>query len=124
MHLSQAEFTELVSQALDEVPNEFLEKLENVYITVEDYPTAEDYQNTHLPPDRTILGIYHGVPIGLRSPFATGIVMPDRITLFQRNIEAFAHSPEELKQEIRRTVLHEIAHHFGISDARLRELGY
>lgn len=123
MQLSREEFTELVQQALDDVPDEFLEKLENVYITVEDYPSREDLQNTQAAPGR-LLGIYHGVPLGQRSPFSSGLAMPDRITIFQRNLEKFAHSREEIVLQVRRTVLHEIAHHFGISDQRLRELGY
>jgi len=124
MHLSREEFAELVSQALNDVPDDFLEKLQNVYVTVEDYPSAEDYEKTHAPRGAVILGLYQGVPLGHRSPFSSGPEMPDHITIFQRPIEARARSREEIVKEIRRTVLHEIAHHFGLPDKRLRELGY
>ncbi|NIM04667.1 MAG: hypothetical protein GTO55_01910 [Armatimonadetes bacterium] len=123
MRLSREEFAELVTQALEGVPDEFLEKLQNVYVTVEDNPSAEDYEKAHLPAGVQILGLYHGVPLGRRSPFSP-MSMPDRITIFQRPIEARSRSRADIIKQVRRTVLHEIAHHFGISDKRIRELGY
>jgi predicted Zn-dependent protease with MMP-like domain len=123
MRLSREEFDELVKEALNDVPDEFLGKLENVYVTVEDNPSPEDYRQARVPRRTVIFGLYQGVPAGQRSPFAP-FAMPDRITIFQRSIESVSRTREDIIRQIRRTVLHEIAHHFGISDKRLREMGY
>jgi predicted Zn-dependent protease with MMP-like domain len=123
MHLSREEFEQLVAQALADLPGEFAEKLENVEVVVEDYPTEAHYGLRRLPPGMLLLGLYQGVPLTNRSTFAP-FHFPDRITIFQRTIERVAHSHEEVVAQVRRTVLHEIAHHFGMPDSRLRELGY
>lgn len=106
-------FEELVVEALDELPDWVQERLDNVDVIVEDRP----------PRGRsTLLGLYEGVPLTNRGMHYSG-VLPDRITLFRRTIERTAGSDEErLKQAVRHTVVHEIAHFFGISDERLREL--
>jgi predicted Zn-dependent protease with MMP-like domain len=117
------EFERLVSTAIEGLPEDFLEKPENVQIVVEDSPTPEDLDHRRLPPGHLLLGLYRGVPLTDRSVFAP-FAYPDQITIFQRSVERIAHTPQEVVEEVRRTVLHEIAHHFGISDARLRELGY
>jgi predicted Zn-dependent protease with MMP-like domain len=70
-----------------------------------------------------LLGLYHGVPLTQRSAWGTPL-FPARITIFQASVERFARTPAEIIEQVRRTVLHEVAHHFGIPDARLRELGY
>ncbi len=113
----------LVSEALDELPAEFAHRLENVEVLVEDEPSPQHLGSRTLEPGHLLLGLYHGVPLTHRSVFSSGM-MPERITIFQRPVEAISHTPHEIIENVRRTVLHEIAHHFGISDARLRELGY
>jgi len=113
----------LVTEALDELPAEFAEKLENVEVLVEDDPSPDELGGRQLAPGHLLLGLYHGVPLTHRSVFATSL-FPERITIFQRPVEAISRTPREIIENVRRTVLHEIAHHFGISDARLRELGY
>jgi len=123
MRLSREEFEQLVGRALAGLPGEFAEKLENVEVVVEDYPTESHYGARRLPPGTLLLGLYQGVPLTNRSTFAP-FLFPDRITIFQRTIEYVAHSHEEVVAQVRRTVLHEIAHHFGMPDSRLRELGY
>ncbi len=123
MRLSREEFEKLVAQALADLPGEFAEKLENVEVVVEDHPTEAHYGARRLPPGMLLLGLYQGVPLTNRSTFAP-FHFPDRITIFQRTIEYVADSHEEVVAQVRRTVLHEIAHHFGMPDSRLRELGY
>jgi len=123
MRLPREEFERLVAEAIDGLPAEFAEKLDNVEFVVEDYPRPEDYGERGVEPGALLLGLYQGVPLIERSPFATTL-MPDQITIFQGNIERICRTREEIVHEVRRTVLHEIAHHFGISDARLRESGY
>ena len=123
MRLPREEFERLVAEAIDGLPAEFAEKLDNVEFVVEDYPGPEDYVERGLKPGSLLLGLYRGVPLIKRSAFAT-TALPDQITIFQRNIERICRTREQIVEEVRRTVLHEIAHHFGISETRLRELGY
>jgi predicted Zn-dependent protease with MMP-like domain len=123
MRLPRDAFERLVAHALDDVPAEFREKLENVEIVVEDSPSPEDLGGREVAPGTLVLGLYRGVPLTRRSVFATNL-FPDQIIIFQRPIERICRTPEEIVEQVRRTVLHEIAHHFGISEKRLRELGY
>lgn len=123
MRITRQAFEELVKQALDDLPNEFAEKLANVEIVVEDQPTPGDLEQRNLPRGALVLGIYRGIPLTKKSVFHS-FEMPPRIVIFQRNLEQIADTPQRIIAEVRRTVLHEIAHHFGISDKRLRELGY
>ena len=121
MHLPPEEFEALVEEAVDGLPEEFAEKVEEVEFLVEDVPRAEEYGQR--PPGTLLLGVYRGVPLTKRTPWAP-YQYPDRIVIFQRSIEQICRTREEIVYQVRRTALHEIAHHFGISDARLRELGY
>ena len=111
MDEDRALFEELVAQALDDLPEEFARQMENVAVVVEDEPTEP------------LLGLYEGIPHTRRGPGYWG-VLPDRITIYRRPLERHARSRQELAEEVRRTVWHEIAHHFGVSDERLRELGW
>ena len=105
-------FAELVEEALDSIPDELGAYMDNVALFIDD----------HSPP-RNLLGLYQGVPLTNRENYG-GLVMPDRITIFRRAICAACDSEEEVKHQVRVTVVHEIAHHFGISDSRLHELGW
>lgn len=106
-------FEDLAADALDALPAWVLERMENVEVLVEDEPPADE-------PD--LLGLYHGVPQTERDGGYL-LVLPDTITLFRSTIEAKAgRDPEALRREIRHTIVHEVAHHFGISDERLEEL--
>lgn len=97
--------------------------MENVELLVRPWPTRADLDQVGLPAGFTLLGLYHGIPLTERT-HGYNLVPPDTITLFQGPIEAAAgKDPEAIRAQIRRTVIHEIAHHFGISDDRLRELG-
>ena len=105
-------FEELVAQALDELPDWVQERLDNVEVLIEDRP----------PPDQPdLLGLYEGIPLIDRGADYS-LVLPDRITLFRRTIEASRGGRPGIRRQIRRTVLHEFAHFFGISDERLHEL--
>ncbi len=113
MELDRAEFEALVEQALDEIPEEIAAQVHNVVVLVEDEPPRGE-------PD--LLGLYEGVSLTERTGDHTGL--PDRITVFRLPLLALCATPEELVREVRITVVHEIAHHFGIDDDRLHELGY
>jgi predicted Zn-dependent protease with MMP-like domain len=110
--LRRARFARLVSRALADVPEAYRERMRNVEIVIEDQPDPE--RGEHL------LGLYEGVPLTERrdEPW-----LPDRISIYRRNIEAMSSSPRVQAKIVRDTVIHEIAHHFGISDERLDELG-
>jgi predicted Zn-dependent protease with MMP-like domain len=108
----RAEFERLVRNAIDALPPQFLSRLSNVEITVEDSPG-----------DDRLLGHYHGVPLLNRGAGYSGF-LPDKITIFRLPIERRARNVADLEEQVRITVWHEIAHHFGIDDERLKELGF
>ena len=113
IEMSRDRFEELVSDALDEVPEGLLELMDNVVVLVEE-------QNAEMP---GILGLYHGVALTSRTHDYSG-VLPDRISIYRRPILAMCQDEDQVVEEVLITVVHEIAHHFGIDDARLHELGW
>jgi predicted Zn-dependent protease with MMP-like domain len=115
-------FEALVAEALDRLPPDIQEKLENVEVVVEWRPSPALLRRLGLRPGDTLFGLYEGVPLTQRTS-GYGLVLPDKITIFRQPIEAYSRSDEQVRRRIRHTVLHELAHHFGISDDRLRELG-
>jgi predicted Zn-dependent protease with MMP-like domain len=119
--LPRAEFEQLVIEAIDSLPQKFLDRLENVDIVVESTPTKAQLLQQGIPEDSLLLGLYEGVPLTARENY--GFVLPDKITIFQEAIETVCPSPDRIVQEVRETVAHEIAHHFGLSDEALETLG-
>jgi len=118
-----ADFSALLNNAIQDLPEEFRKKLENVAIIVEDYPSKELLERMEIPEDETLFGLYAGVPLTERGHFEAPL-LPDRIFIFQREIEDACDSPEEVQEELKITLVHEIAHFFGIDDDHLEELGY
>ena len=120
---SRQHFEELVAQALDSIPEHLWQVIDNVAVTVEDWPTRRQLDSVGIGPGHLLLGLYEGVPLTAR-PHHYGLVPPDRITIFRRPILMVCPPDDDaIRAQVRRTVLHEVAHHFGISDARLVELG-
>jgi predicted Zn-dependent protease with MMP-like domain len=113
--MTQAEFEEAVGDALDAVPADLLDLMDNVVFLCEDEPPAED-------PD--LLGVYDGVPLTERDSFWAAGSLPDRITIFRGPTLRMCATRDEVLHEVAVTVVHEIAHHFGIDDDRLHELGW
>lgn len=111
--ISNERFEELATEALASLPEELSSQIENLAIMVEDEA-----------PGRSLFGLYEGIPLTRRGPMSYNGVMPDRITLYQRTICSRCNSEDEVKVQIQKTVIHEVAHHFGISDPRLEELGW
>ena len=105
-------FEDMVVTALDELPEELGRLMRNVAVTVE-----------HDPGPPGLLGLYEGIPLTSRTSDYAG-VLPDRITIYRRAICAICRTEQEVADQVRRTVVHEIAHHFGIDDDRLTELGW
>ncbi len=125
--LSDAQFEELVGEALDDLPPFFQAQMNNIVILVERAPSRRTLREMDIPPGETILGLYSGIPLTERTQ-GYNMVPPDTITLFQEPIERAAADWEgeyldNVREEVRHTIIHEIAHHFGIDDDRLVELG-
>ena len=119
--MDREKFEWLVAKVVDSLPDEFSTKLENIDVVVEDQPSPSQLAEAGLKRGETLIGLYQGVPLTKRSRHY-GMVVPDKITIFQKPIEAKCKNDTDVKAEIRRVVQHEIAHHFGIGDARLRQL--
>jgi predicted Zn-dependent protease with MMP-like domain len=120
--MDREKFEDLVDRAVKNLPAEFLDHLDNVEVVVADRPSAIQLSKSRLKANQTLLGLYEGVPQTRRGS-NYGMVLPDKITIFQQTIEAICRNDEEIIKEVEKVVKHEIAHHFGISDARLREIG-
>jgi len=123
MLFSEAEFEQLVAEAVDNLPPFFLAKMENVEIVVQAWPTTATLRRVKVSGKNSLLGLYEGIPLTKRTS-SYHLVAPDVITIFQGPIERVAGpKPDQIRAQVQRTVIHEIAHHFGISDERLIELG-
>ena len=105
-------FAELVAEALDGIPEELGRLMDNVNVFVDD-----------TSPPGHLFGLYEGIPLTQREQYG-GLVMPDRITIYRRTICAVCRTEEQVRRQVQVTVVHEVAHHFGIGDARLHELGW
>lgn len=116
--MDRIQFSHLVDEALDRLPRQFKQKLDNVAIVVEDYPSKE-LQDGH---GGLLLGLFHGVPKTQQSVFWASL--PGQIFLYQRNIEAISQNDEEIRKQIEITLKHEIGHYFGLSEKDLRRKGF
>jgi len=119
--LRREDFEKLVAQALDELPDEFQKRLENIDVVIEDYPTSHQLSQVGLKGQYSLLGLYEGIPLTQRGNNYFG-VLPDKITLFQKPIESICPNEAAIREQVQKTVIHEIAHYFGLSDERLREI--
>ncbi len=123
MKLSREKFEGIVADALDELPDEIAQAMSNVYVVVEPWPSPKILKKMNLPNRYSLLGLYEGVPLSHRNT-GYSLALPDRITIFQGPLEATRKTAAELREQIKSVVVHEIAHHFGIGEKRIRELGY
>jgi predicted Zn-dependent protease with MMP-like domain len=115
-------FEKLVTLALENLPDIFKRSLQNVDVVVEDEPTEEQAGKVNAAHRRMVLGLYQGVPLSRRNHLY-GMVMPDKISIFKKNIERICRTDDDVVRIVTHTVQHELAHHFGISDRRLKDLG-
>src|SRR5574341_1244126 len=120
--MDRARFELLVAEAIETLPDDFKERLDNVAVVVEELPSPAEARR-HGRGGRHLLGLYEGQPLTRRDS-RYGMAFPDKITIYQGNIESICRTDSEIRDQVRRTVLHEMAHHFGIDDSRLREIGY
>ncbi|ACZ32085.1 protein of unknown function DUF1025 [Xylanimonas cellulosilytica DSM 15894] len=115
MEFSRADFEDAVSDALDSIPPELTAMMDNVVVLVEDEAPVDDPE---------LLGLYEGVPLTERGEFWAAGALPDRITIFRNPTLAICETRDDVVEEVAVTVVHEIAHHFGIDDDRLHDLGW
>ncbi len=116
-------FERLIDEAVQELPEEFRGRLKNVAIIVENYPSEELIRQLDLGDDDTLFGLYEGVPLTERGYFDQPL-HPDRILIFQGAIEDECQTQEEIKEELKITLVHEVAHFFGLGDDYLEDIGY
>lgn len=119
--LNRKEFEKIVKEGIKAIPERFLQKLKNVAIVIEDEPTLAQKKKLNIRPNWTLFGLYEGVPQLERGANYSG-VLPDKITIFQNPIEAAAGDEKDIKELVKNTVWHEIAHHFGMDEARVRQV--
>jgi predicted Zn-dependent protease with MMP-like domain len=122
MRVSPDRFERLVAEAIDSLPAPFAARLQNVEIVIETWPSRRQLRDADTPAGNTLLGLYEGVPLTERGG-GYGMVLPDKITIFQGPIEQMSSTDQEVQAQVRHTVVHEIAHFFGISDEQLRRMG-
>ncbi|RIL11634.1 hypothetical protein DCC79_04215 [bacterium] len=118
MRMTYDAFADLAFAALDDLPDPVLAWLDNVEVVVEDWPSRAQLRSAGVPRGETLFGLYEGVPLTERTS-DYGMVLPDKVTLFRGPILDACDTPAEVADEVRRTVIHELAHHFGIDDERL-----
>jgi predicted Zn-dependent protease with MMP-like domain len=121
--MTNGDFERLVAQALDDIPAEFARHLDNVAVVIEDEPTPAMLRDLGLDPAHdTLFGLYRGVPLS-RRPHALA-ALPDHITIFRAPLLRICRSPAAIERQIKVTIVHEIAHYFGLDEHRIRRLGY
>ena len=114
-------FEAMVARAIDELPPQFADNIGNLEFSVEEQATGSDYARTLTKPGATLLGVYRGVPLTRRGA-GYNMALPDSIVIFRQPLQRIARDEDDLYARVQRVVLHEVAHYFGISDARLREI--
>ena len=119
--MNRDKFEQLVKDGIEAIPKRFLEKLDNVDIVIKDEPTVEQREKLKIRDGLKLFGLYKGIPKTKRR-FYSG-VLPDKITIFKKSIEEVASSDNQIKEIVKKTVWHEIAHHFGMNEERVRRAG-
>jgi predicted Zn-dependent protease with MMP-like domain len=117
--MEREEFQQLVVEAVKGLPSYFRKRMENISIVVDDYPTADEIERVGAS-RLTLLGLYQGIPLRRRSVWQNQS-MPDKISIYQANIERSARTPDDVRKLVREVVMHEIGHYFGLSEEELRE---
>jgi predicted Zn-dependent protease with MMP-like domain len=121
MKVSEEEFEGLVAEAISSLPENFKEKMENIAIAIEDFPSQELLIEMKIKSPYSLLGLYRGVPYPRRGIWYRN-VLPDKIVIFKKPIEVRCRNREDIKESVRRVVIHEIGHYFGLNEADLRRI--
>lgn len=120
--MNRAAFEQWVAEALDALPDELRDRLDNVEVVVEEWPSAETMRRAGVAHPAALLGFYHGIPLTERTQ-GYFMVLPDKISIYRQPILMHSHTADEVRGTVHHVVHHEIAHHFGIDDERLWEIG-
>jgi predicted Zn-dependent protease with MMP-like domain len=120
VELSDEQFEEFINFGIAAIPKLYQTKLENVAFLVEDYPTQEQRIKLNLYPNETLFGLYEGVPLPRRN--GTLKLLPDKITIFKKPIEAVSATPEQAREQVRHTIWHEVAHYYGLDHQRIHKI--
>ena len=123
MQVTEEEFQSYTELALESIPEKFKSKFDNIVFIVEQYPSEDDLRRLDIKHPSHLLGLYSGIPYTHRNTWYAGAI-PDRIILFQRNIESQCRTKNELVAKIREVMIHEVAHYFGMTDAEIRKAGF
>ncbi len=121
MTISDQQFDQLISRAMNDLPQQYIQNLDNVAVTYAEMPTAEQLRQQGVREGRLLLGLYEGVPLTKRGA-GYNLVLPDKITLFKQPILVLSQNETQLYEHIKRTLWHEIAHHYGLNHDRIHEL--
>lgn len=121
VEVSEADFEVIANEVMDELPREYIERLDNVVIVAEDEPTLEQRRKLKLHCNQTLFGLYEGIPLTKRNA-SYNFVLPDKITLFRIPIMHYVDTPSELRRQIKHTLWHEIAHYYGLDHDRIHEI--
>jgi len=123
IRVTEEEFQEMMESSMESIPVQFKNRMENIAFLVEPVPSESDLTRLELKEASSLLGLYSGTPYTRRNTWYAGTT-PDRIILFQKNIEAICSTKEQLKAKIREVVIHEIAHYFGMNEEEIRNAGF
>lgn len=121
MKVTEEEFEELVAEAISSLPEKFKEKMENIVVVIESLPSQELLKEMKIKSPYGLLGLYRGIPYPRRGIWYRN-VMPDKIIIFKKPIEVRCRNKEEISESVRRVVVHEIGHYFGLGEADLRKI--
>jgi predicted Zn-dependent protease with MMP-like domain len=122
MHeITDQDFDNLITECLDELPKEFTSRLDNIAITYEDQPSADQRRELKLRCDQSLFGLYEGIPLTRRNAGYSGVT-PDKITIFKKTLMSVSRDKADLKRHTKRTLWHEIAHFFGLDHDRIHKI--
>jgi predicted Zn-dependent protease with MMP-like domain len=119
--LNDEQFDQVITESMNELPEMYIKNLRNVAITIADEPTMQQRKQLQLRCNQTLFGLYEGIPLTKRGN-GYNLVLPDKITLFKLPLLSVSHDTKSFKEQVKRTLWHEIAHHYGLDHARIHEL--
>lgn len=121
LSISDEEFDHIISQSMDELPEEYIERLNNIVVTYEDEPSPQQREKLRLRCDQSLFGLYEGIPLTKRGA-GYNLVLPDKITIFKKPILAYSHDEQSFKKHVKHTLWHEIAHFYGLDHDRIHTI--
>jgi predicted Zn-dependent protease with MMP-like domain len=121
LSVTDKEFDEIISQAMDELPLEYIDRLNNIVVTYDDEPSSDQKEKLRLRCNQSLFGLYEGIPLTKRGA-GYNFVLPDKITIFKKPILQFSHDLQSFKAQVKHTLWHEIAHYYGLDHDRIHDI--